>query len=84
MKTIPADKTIEAARKQFEILRKLGPEVRAKMAFEMSDNLRRTVEAGVRQRHPDWGQEEVKRAVLRLTIGERLFRQVFGDAEARQ
>ena len=79
MNMIPADTTLEAARKQFEILRRLGPEVRLKMAFELSDNLRSIVESGVRHRHPDWDEKSVKRAVLRLAIGEHLFRQAFGD-----
>ncbi len=79
MNAIPADTTIEAARKQIEVLRRLGPEVRLKMAFEMSDNLRRIVEAGVKHRHPDWDEETVSRRVVRLMIGERLFREVFGD-----
>ena len=79
MDSIPADTTLEAAKKQFEILRRLGPEVRLKMAFEMSDNLRQIVEDGVRDRHPDWDEETVRRRVLRLMIGKRLFREVFGD-----
>jgi len=77
MDAIPADTTVDAARKQFEILRRLGPEVRLKMAFEMSDNLRSIVEAGVRLRHPDYGEESVRREVLRLMVGERLFREIF-------
>ena len=79
MNTIPADTTLEAVRKQFEILRRLGPEVRLKMAFEMSDNLRRIVEAGVRGRHPDYNEQKIKQGVLRLMIGERLYREAFGD-----
>ena len=79
MNMIPADTTIEAVRKQFEILRRLGPEARFKMAFEMSENLRRIVESGLRGRHPDWDEERVRRRVLRLMIGERLYREVFGD-----
>lgn len=81
MDTIPSDTTIEAAIKQFEILRKLDINARAEMTFQLSNNLRRIVEAGVRQRHPDYDDETVKRAVLRLMIGERLFRQAFGDVE---
>jgi len=77
MNWIPADTSIEAARKQFKILRRLGPEVRAKMAFEMSDFLRSIVEAGVRFRHPDYDEQQVQKEVIRLMIGERLFRQVF-------
>ncbi|MGD2094152.1 MAG: hypothetical protein PVH77_04000 [Phycisphaerales bacterium] len=79
MNMIPADTTIEAARKQFEILRRLGPEERLKMAFEMSNNLHGIVEAGVRKRHPDWNEETVRRRVLYLMIGKNLYREVFGD-----
>ena len=74
------DTTIEAARKQFEILRRLGPEVRAKMAFELSDNLRSLVEAGVRLRHGDFDEQRVQQEVLRLMVGETLFRQMCPDA----
>jgi len=81
MNVIPADTTIEAAKKQFEILRRLEPEVRAIMAFELSDNLRSIAEAGVRLRHPDYDERKVKQEVLRLMIGETLFRQVYPDIE---
>ena len=76
MNGIPADTTLEAARKEFEILRSLGPEVRAKMALEMSDNLRHIVEAGVRDRHPDFDQKKIKLEVLRLMVGDKLYRQM--------
>lgn len=81
MNTISPDTTIEAARKEFEILRGLGPEVRVKMALEMSDNLRSIVEAGVRLRHPDYDEEAVRREVLRLMVGERLFREILKDGK---
>ncbi len=76
MNAIPMDTTLEAARKEFAILRELGPEVRATMAFEMSDNLRHVVEAGVRHRHPDFDEEKVKLEVLRLMIGDKLYKQM--------
>ena len=76
MNGIPADTTLEAARKEFEILRNLGSEVRARMAIEMSDNLRRIVEAGVRYRHPDFDQKKIELEVLRLMIGDKLYRQM--------
>ena len=81
MNTIPADTTIEAVRKQFEILRRLGPEVRLKMAFELSDNLRSIVEAGVRERNPSYDEQKTKQEVLRLMIGEALFKQIYPDIE---
>jgi len=76
MKAIPSDTTVEVARKEFEILRRLGPEVRARMAFEMSDNLRAVVDAGVRLRNPDFDEEKVRLEVLRLMIGDRLYKQI--------
>lgn len=79
MSTIPADTTIEAVRKQFEILRRMGPEARLKMAFELSDNLRGIVEAGVRGRNPSYDEQKIKQEVLRLMIGDRLYREAFRD-----
>jgi hypothetical protein len=83
MNGIPVDTTLEAARKEFEILRRLGPQVRARMAFEMSDNLCRIVEAGVRHRHPDFDQKKIGLEVLRLMIGEELYRQMLKGTEKR-
>ena len=81
MNAIPADTTIDAARKQFEILRRLDAETRLKMAFELSDNLRSIVEAGVRLRHPQYDEQQINRQVIRLMIGEALFKQVYPDVE---
>jgi len=54
------------------------------MTFELSENLRRIVEDGVRHRHPDWDEQAIQRGVAHLMLGKRLFREVFGDAEAPQ
>ena len=50
---VPKDTTIEAARMQFSILRKIGMEGRARMTMELSNGLRSIIESGVRQRHAD-------------------------------
>ena len=73
---IPRDTSSEAMAKQNEILRRLGPAGRAAMTFEQSDNVRAMVEAGVRSRHPDWEKSQVNQEVIRLMIGEKLFRMV--------
>jgi hypothetical protein len=81
MRLIPKDTTQEAAAVQNEILRKIGIEGRARMTFEMSDNLRRIVQDGVKLRHPDWDDEAVRLEAIRLTLGDRLFEEAFGNAE---
>jgi hypothetical protein len=77
MNAMPSYTSIEAARRQFEILRKMDAETRLKMAFELSDNIRSIVEAGVRLRHPEYDEKQVHRQVTRHMIGERLFREIF-------
>jgi hypothetical protein len=78
---IPSDTTLEAARKEFEILRNLGPELRAAMAFELSEDLRDRVEAGVRYRHPDFDEERIRREVLRLMVGDKLYKQMSREVD---
>ena len=81
LEIVPKDTTIEAARIQFSILRKMGMEGRARMAFELSDALRSITESGVRQRHPDYDENMVRLAALRIAIGEDLFHQAYPDIE---
>ncbi len=72
------DTTPEALAKQFEIWRQIDPADKAAMTFELSDNLRCLVEAGVRHRHPQWDDRIVKREVVRLMIGDELFQRAYG------
>lgn len=79
-----SDTTAEARAVQDRALRSIGMAGRMAMTFELSDNMRTMVEAGVRHRHPQWDQQAVEREVLRLMIGDDLFREVFGkDAKRR-
>ena len=73
-----SDTTSEATAKQFEILRRIGPAGRAAMTFELGDNLRALVRAGVRHRHPQWDDRTVELEVIRSMVGDALFRQAYG------
>src|SRR4051812_39417745 len=75
----PADTSAEALRVHLDVLRRLGPAGRLRMAFELSDGLRSVLEAGVRQRHPDYDERTDRLAATRLAIGETLFRAAFPD-----
>ena len=80
---VPRDTTLEAIRIRFSILRKIGIEERANMAIELSDGLRATIQSGVRQRHPDYDDNMVCLAALRLAIGKELFRQAYPDIKVK-
>jgi hypothetical protein len=73
---LPADTPLAARRAHAEILRRMTGDQRLAAAFELTDQLRMTVTAGVRARHPDYDDERVRLAVLKLAIGDELFRHV--------
>ena len=78
---LSGDTDRKSALRQIDTLRRPGIRGRAEMTFQLSNNLRSIVEAGIRQRHPDYSQEEVTRAVLSLVLDRDLFLQVFPNSE---
>jgi hypothetical protein len=56
------------------LYRQLGGSGRARIAAELSDALRDLATAGVRQRHPEYDEEQVLSAVLAVFYGSRLSR----------
>jgi hypothetical protein len=81
MNLIPSDTTIDALRKQFEILERIGIEGRAEMTFQLSDNLRQIIEEGVRLRHPEYSDSQVRQEVLRITLGDELYRKAYENRD---
>lgn len=77
MELVPADTSVEAARVQLEIFRRMRPEKRLAMAMSLSDSLRRLAADGVLSRHPHYSPEQVKLAVFKLTLGDDLFRKAY-------
>jgi hypothetical protein len=74
---LPRDTTVKAARVQFDIFRNMQPQQRLELALKMSTSLRNVALAGVRNRHPEYTDPQVKLAYARLTLGEKLFRDVY-------
>jgi hypothetical protein len=83
LEVIPADTTPEAARVQREIFRRMSPSQRLHQACEMSDSLQQIVAAGVRSRHPDYDDNQVRLAVIRLTLGDELFHKAYPGANVK-
>ncbi len=77
IEAIPRDTHPEAAAVLFEIYRRMPPLRRFELALEMGEMARSLSAAGVRSRHPDYSEEQVRLAVIRLSLGEVLFHQVF-------
>jgi hypothetical protein len=76
MNYIPRDTTLEAHRKQMEILRRLSPERRALISFELSDNVRQIAIDGIKRMHPEFTETQVKRELLRRIVGDELYQKI--------
>ena len=76
-KLIPHDTQVNSAIRQFDVLKNMDTNARAEMTFQLSDNLRSIVEAGIHQRHPGYNLDEIKQAVLSLVVDRNLIRQAF-------
>jgi hypothetical protein len=81
---LQSDTLPEAARVHLQVLKRLGPEGRARMTFDLSDSLRELLATGVRMRHPEYDSRQVRLAVTRLAIGEQLFRAAFPGQDVRR
>ena len=80
-RSVPSDTSPEARAVQIAALRALGPAGRAKATFALNRLARELSKTGIRMRHPDYDEEQVRLALCRLMLGEKLFREVYGDVE---
>ena len=75
-KAVPADTLPEAAQVQLAAYRRMAPARRLELAMGMSDALREIAMAGVRSRHPEYSDEQVRLAYMRLTLGKEQFSKI--------
>jgi hypothetical protein len=47
----------------------MTPEQRSELALRMSDDMREVSREGIRERHPDYSEEEVRRALVAMLYG---------------
>jgi hypothetical protein len=66
------DTSPEAHAAQVDALRRMGPEGRVRLAFQMSNEIRRISADGVRHRHPEYDESTVERAVATVFLGPEL------------
>ena len=65
----PHDTSQAAHELQIRLYRSMGGNRRAELALTMSDDARRVTAEGIRERHPDYSELEVRRALVALLYG---------------
>jgi hypothetical protein len=73
----PVDTSAEAWDAQAAMLRRLGGAERFAIAFRLTSLAREASRAGIRARHPEYADGEVRRAFFRLLHGDEATRGVW-------
>ncbi|MDJ0838667.1 MAG: hypothetical protein QNK37_19275 [Acidobacteriota bacterium] len=76
---IPADTDPQAYAVQLEIWRRMSTKDKFAQVVQLSNDTRSIVMDGVRNRHPEYDDEQVKHASFRLFLGDMLYRKVWPD-----
>lgn len=74
-----ADTSPEAHELQIQLYCSMSPARRLEIALTMSEEAGELTAAGIRARHPEYGEREVMSALRRMRLGDDLFREVYPD-----
>jgi hypothetical protein len=74
---IAQDTSPDADAVQLEAYRRMGGAGRAQVMFRLNEMARRTAEAGIRRRHPEYDDAQVMLALARLLHGDELVRRAW-------
>jgi len=78
----PLDTRPEAERIQLEIYEKMSPDRRLQISIDLAQTCRSLLREGVRHRHPEYTEEEVRLAVIRIQLGDTLYKNVYPDSRS--
>ena len=76
----PLDTAQEAQKIQLDIFRRMGPERRLQAGLALIRTCRELLREGVRRRHPDYDERQIRLAVIRLTLPDDLFSAAYPEA----
>jgi hypothetical protein len=74
------DTSLEAHAAQVAAWRRMGSQKRLQLAMQMSDEIREVALAGIRHRHPEYGEAEARFALFRQVLGHELFVRAYPHA----
>ena len=75
--TLSRDTSEEAARVQVEAYRKMPPSERLRVGLELTRMSRELLAQGIRRRHPEYSEDEMKWALIRTWLGPELFERAY-------
>jgi len=79
--SLSADTSLDAHEAQILAYRRMGGAGRVAVMFRLSESARRWSIAGIRRRHPEYDDFQLRRALARMILGDDLVRRVWPDRE---
>lgn len=76
-----ADTTPEMEKLYLSLLKQASPAKKMEMLTQLNAAANELAMCGLRKRHPDASQEQLKRMLAALLLGEDLAKKVYGDLE---
>ncbi len=70
--------TKKAREKYVQVLRSVPLGKRFEITAELCDLQRQTMAAGIRRRHPEFSEEEVRRELIKMIVPEELRKKAYG------
>jgi hypothetical protein len=80
IEVIPQDTSKEAAEIQAAVFKDMTVSQRMAITFQLSNNMRSLVIAGIKKRHPEYTDKQIVEAVIKLTVEKELFQKVFPNS----
>lgn len=74
---VARDTSEEAMAAQLEVYRRMTPEARLQVALELTEMSRQLLADGIRARHPEYSEEQVRLAMIRVWLTPELYRQAY-------
>ena len=74
-----SDTTADAAEVQLRVYQRMTPEARLRVGLELTEISRRLLFDGIRARHPEYSEEEVRLAGIRVWLSPALYREAYPD-----
>jgi hypothetical protein len=74
------DTSAPAEAAQLAAYRRMSGEQRVAIASNLSEDVREIARAGIRARHPNYDEEQVRFALFRMLLGDELFGRAWPEA----
>jgi len=79
MRKLDTHSKVEKVR--LRIFRKMEPEKKLELSFMLCELVKAFLKEGVKNRHPEYSDDEIELAVQKILLGEELFKKVYPSAK---